>query len=74
MDAKKCVALYVPGRPDSREAERLARSAVEDAADWGALEIEMFPGREDTLLLIHPAEGVYIARSAVRFLSERFGD
>ena len=74
MENRKCVAVHVPGRPDPREAEHLARCALSEGEDWGALEVEIFPGREDTLLLIHPAEGVYIDRSAVRFLLDRFGD
>ena len=74
MDGKKCLALYVPGRPDVREAARLARDAVGNMGNWGTLEVEMFPGREETLLLIHPAGGIYISESAVRFLAQRFGD
>ena len=61
------VALRVPGQPDDREAERLARSAPETGS-WGILEVEIIPGREETLLLIHPARGVYISAGAARIL------
>ncbi len=63
-----CLALQVPGRPDTPEAERLIRAALGGQSGWGALEIEIFPGRDGTLLLAHPARGVYIREDAVRFL------
>lgn len=64
----KCLALRVLGQPDAAEAERLIRSAMGGERGWGVLEIEMFPGREGTLLLAHPARGVYISRDALCFL------
>ena len=63
-----CLALRVPGRPDAPEAERLIRSALRGQGEWGILEIEIFPGRDGTLLLAHPANGVYISEDAIRFL------
>jgi len=69
----RCLALQVTGRPGAEEAERLVRSALGTDADWGELEIEVFPGRKDTLLLAHPALGTYISEDAVRFLAVRFG-
>ena len=67
-EAKKCLALQVQGRPDSAEAARLIRSALQGQPGWGVLEIEIFPGRDGTLLLARPASGVYIREDAVRFL------
>lgn len=68
---KKCVALRVPGRPDDGELYRAAERAMGSGADWGTVEIEVFPGRKGTLLLIHPASGLYIREDAVRFLTVR---
>ncbi|MBO6040839.1 MAG: hypothetical protein J6P58_06475 [Oscillospiraceae bacterium] len=67
-EKQRCVALRVPGTPDSAAAEALVRSALSGRESWGALEIEIFPGRESTLLLAHPADGVYITKEALRFL------
>ena len=67
-DEKKCLALLIPGRPDSAEALRLIRSALRGRPCWGVTEIEIFPGRDATLLLAHPARGVYIREDAVRLL------
>ena len=66
---KKCLALRVPGQPDDEELRRAAERAMDTGEDWGAVEIEVFPGREGTLLLVHPAAGLYIREDAVRFLS-----
>ena len=68
---ERCLALRVPGHPDDREALRLVREAL-DGPDWGALEVEIFPGGQETLLLIRPAAGIYIDERAVRFLAARF--
>ncbi len=68
-EAHKCIALWVSGLPDHRRARALVRRAL-DGADWGALEIEIFPGRDGTLLLAHPAQGVYIEENALRFLAQ----
>ena len=70
---KRCLALQLPGRPEAEEAERQVRAALGEDDHWGILEIECFPGREGTLVLAHPAEGMYISRDAVRFLAARFG-
>ncbi len=62
MDGKRnCLALRIAGEPDARRIRQAAGS-------WGALEVEVFPGRGETLLLIHPAEGVYIDRRAAELL------
>ena len=66
---RKCMALRVPGQPDDGELRRAAERALGDEEDWGAVEIEVFPGREGTLLLVHPAAGLYIREDAVRFLT-----
>ena len=68
----RCLALQVSGRPGTAEAEALVRSAL-GGCDWGAMEIEIFPGREGALLLAHPAEGTYIRKDALLFLSVRSG-
>lgn len=67
------LALRVPGRPDPARAKALAH-AVKEAAGWGALEVEIFPGREESLLLIHPAAGIYIAEGALALLADRLDD
>ena len=67
-EKQKCVAMRVQGRPDSARAESLVRSDMAGQEAWGALEIEIFPGRESTLLLARPASGVYITKEALRVL------
>ena len=71
---QRCLALRLPGRPGTEEAERQVRQALGTDADWGILEIEFFPGRESTLVLAHPAEGTYISRDALRFLAGKIGE
>ena len=66
---KQCVALRLPGQPDAGQLRRAVEEAFSSGEDWGALEVEVFPGRRGTLLLIHPAAGMYIREDAVRFLS-----
>ena len=68
---RKCLALRVDGRPSAGEAERLVRGALGDRADWGVLEIEIFPGKIGTLLLARPSDGMYIRRDALRRLMEK---
>ena len=68
---RRCVALRVPGRPDDSELRRAAERALGPGENWGAVEIEVFPGRKGTLLLVHPASGLYIREDAVRFLTVR---
>ena len=68
---QRCLALRLPGQPEVAEAERQVRAALGE--DVGVLEIECFPGRESTLVLAHPAEGMYISRDAMRFLAGKFG-
>jgi len=67
---KRFFALRVPGRVSDRAAEALVRSRAETAG-WGALEIRLFPGARETLLLARPAEGVYISNAALRLLDTR---
>lgn len=65
MDGKRnCLALRIAGEPDARRIRQAA-------GGWGALEVEVFPGRGETLLLIHPAEGVYMDRRAAELLFSR---
>ena len=71
---KRCLALRLPGQPETAEAERQVRAVLGEDSDWGILEIEFFPGRESTLILAHPAEGMYISRDAVEFLAARAGE
>ena len=71
---RKCMALRLPGRPDEAELRRAAERALDTGEDWGAVEIEVFPGREGTLLLVHPAAGLYIREDAARFLACRGTD
>ena len=71
---RKCVALRLPGRPDDGELRRAAEQALGEGEDWGAVEIEVLPGRKGTLLLVHPAAGLYIREDALRFLTVRGTD
>ena len=64
----RCAAVCVPGRPGTEQIRRAAAEALGPGTDWGTLEIEIFPGREATLLLVRPAGGLYIREDAVRFL------
>ena len=64
----RCAALCGPGLPCPEQIRRAVAEALGPGTDWGALEIEIFPGREATLLLIRPAGGLYIKEDAVRFL------
>ncbi len=64
---KRFLALRVPGRVSDRAAESLIRTRAETAG-WGVLEIRVFPGARETLLLARPAEGVYIPKKVLRLL------
>lgn len=64
---KRFLALRVPGQVSDRAAETLIRTRSETAG-WGALEIRVFPGVRETLLLARPAEGVYIPEKVLRLL------
>ena len=64
---RRFVALRVPGRVSDRAAEALIRSRAETAG-WGTLEIRLFPGARETLLLARPAEGMYIPEKVLRLL------
>ena len=65
---RKCAVLLLPGPADETALRRAAERARTET-DWGALEIEIFPGRAGTLLLIRPAAGLYIKEDAVRFVA-----
>ncbi len=70
------VALHTDAAADEREAALLVRRALRERGEppWGAMEIELYPGREGSLILARrAAERVYIAAWALRFLSGRFG-
>ena len=73
MQSEKVLALRLPGRPGTEEAERQVRSALGAETDWGALEIELFPGGEETLVLAHPAGGTYIDARAAAILAGLLG-
>ena len=67
-EERRCLALRVPGTPDGAEAAELVRLALADTSRWGVLEIDSFPGRGETLLLVRPAAGTYIRPEALRIL------
>ncbi|MBR6208363.1 MAG: hypothetical protein IKQ69_05140 [Oscillospiraceae bacterium] len=70
-EQKQVLAVCVRGCPDGEEALGLVRAALRERGDFGAVEVEMLPGKRETLLLIHPAAGVYIDRRAAEYLTER---
>ena len=66
------IALGLPGRPRRRELRKMVRARC---AGWGAVEIEIYPGAEECLVLAHPAgESVYLAAGAAALLAERLGE
>ena len=71
------VALVAPGLPEAAEAERFVRRALTAAGErpWAAMEIEVYPGAEDSLVIARPVRGerVYIISGAARLLAERYG-
>ena len=69
-----CLALRLPGHPKRAEAEAAVRRALGTRTGF-VMEIEMFPGRGESLVLAHPAGGqnVYIAEAAVRYLAALYG-
>lgn len=69
MASDRILALRLPGRPEPEEAERQVRAALAEQTDWGVLEIELFPGGEETLVLAHPARGAYIDARAAALLA-----
>ncbi len=73
MASERVLALLLPGLPGPEEAERQVRTALGSDTDWGVLEIELFPGGQETLVLVHPAGGTYIDARAAAFLAERLG-
>ena len=68
------VALCLPGCPKRDEAEAAVRRALGTRTNF-VMEIELFPGRGESLVLAHPAGGqnVYIAEAAVRYLAALYG-
>lgn len=69
-----CVALRLPGCPKRSEAEAAVRRAL--GAHRGiVMEIELFPGRRESLVLAHPAgEEVYITKNALCCLAMLYGE
>lgn len=61
---ERAIALRVPGHPALSDAKRLVYAAL-GGRRWGALEIEIIAGRDESLLLARPANGVYISRDAL---------
>lgn len=61
---ERAIALRVPGHPALSDAKRLVYAALGDRR-WGALEIEIIAGRDESLLLARPASGVYISAEAM---------
>lgn len=59
-EGERAIALRVPGHPALSDAKRLIYAALGDRR-WGALEIEIIAGRDESLLLARPANGVYIS-------------
>ena len=68
--SEQALALRVPGHPGLSDAKRLVFAALGEA-DWGALEIEIIAGREESLLLARPASGVYLSREVLSRLAAR---
>lgn len=65
------IVLCLPGRPRRWELRALVRQRC---ADWGTVEIEIYPGAGECLVLAHPAgESVYLAAGAAALLAEHFG-
>ena len=72
-EQRSWLALRVAGQPEPAEAEALVRAALGAGCIWGTLEIELFPGRKETLVLARPASGIYISRDALAYLAVRGG-
>ena len=71
MKKESYIAFCLPGRPRRQELRELVRRRC---PGWGAVEIELYPGTEEYLVLIHPAgESVFLAAGAAALLAERFG-
>ena len=70
-EQKRWLALRIAGQPEAAEAETLVRAALGGRRSWGTLEIELFPGRKETLVLARPASGIYIKKDALAYLAVR---
>lgn len=62
------LALRVPGRPSLSDAKKIVLAEL-GGANWGALEIRIFVGGDESLLLARPANGVYLSREALSLLA-----
>ena len=72
MDKGKYIVLCLPGEPGRREIRKIVRARC---AGWGAVEVEIYPGAGESLILAHPArEGVYISAAALRVLARWHGE
>ena len=66
MKEEKYIALCLPGHPRRREIRKLVQGRT---GGWGAVEIEVYPGAEESFILAHPAgESMYISAAALRLL------
>lgn len=71
MKKEKYLVLCLPGHPRRREIRKLLQGRC---AGWGTVEIEIYPGEEESLVVAHPAgESIYIAAAAAEFLAAKFG-
>lgn len=70
------LALVVPGTPSPEEAAKLLRREFSTRGQfpWSAAEIEVFPGRRESLLLARPAreQRMYISTVALGVLAGYF--
>ena len=72
MDKEKYIVLCLPGEPGRREIRKIVRARC---AGWGAVEVEIYPGAGESLVLAHPARaGVYISAAALRVLAHWRGE
>ena len=72
MEKEKYIVLCLPGEPGRREIRKLVRRRC---GGWGAVEVEIYPGAGECLVLAHPVRGgIYISAAALRFLVHRYGE
>jgi hypothetical protein len=70
-----CVALVAQGEPSQEQAEALVRAALtaQGRPVWDTMEIDLFPGGSNSLIIACPADGQpYIADWALRFILEKY--
>ena len=72
MDQRAYLALLAPPRIDRREAEKLVRRELRNRGEepWPAMEIELFPGGEASLLIARRRDTprIYISAAALSVL------